>query len=154
MPRGMLCLTTPTCKQKLLSFGIIQAWYHLLPPSFLPTSASSLQQNCLAGGFSWTYPAGHYLWMICLVISLGNSQNPSLTGITPSVLHSSRSLSRAEVISSLHAGNFYYSRVLSYVICSSRTNQMQHVSALPLGFKKSKERKSRLFILSCTEFFM
>lgn len=73
MPRGMLCLTTPTHKQKLLSFGIIQAWYRLLPPSFRATSASSLQGKHLAGGFSWTYPAAHYLWMLCLVISLGNS---------------------------------------------------------------------------------
>ena len=59
------------------------------------------------------------------------SETP-LTGTAPAVLHSSRGLSRAEVISSLHVGNFCYSRVLSSVMGSSRTHQMQPTSALPL----------------------
>lgn len=44
-----------------------------IPHSFFPTSTSSLQGNHLAEGSSWTRPAGRYLWMIRLIVSLGSN---------------------------------------------------------------------------------
>lgn len=140
MSRGMLCLTTPTHKQKLLSFGIMQAWYYLLSPSFLP--------SCLCFLSPWKPPHRRFFldsptWDITRgwpALSCPLAALKLLTGITPSVLYRSTSLRTAEVTSSLNAGVFCYSRVLSYVVCSSRKNQMQHTSALHSRFKKSKEK--------------
>lgn len=149
MPRVMLSLTTPTHKQKLLSFGIIQAWYHLLPHSFLPTSPSSLQWHHIS---QVVYP-GPTLWGIIW----SNSSPPlatlwnSPTGIAP--LCCTALEASAEHKSDAHCILVISTTAGSYVKCSSRINQMQHASALLLGLKKNKEKKSHTFILSYTEFF-
>lgn len=131
----MLSLTTPTHKQKLLSFGIIQAWYHLLPHSFLPTSPSSLQWHHIS---QVVYP-GPTLWGIIW----SNSSPPlatlwnSPTGIAP--LCCTALEASAEHKLDAHCILVISTTAGSYVKCSSRINQMQH--ACPTTRTQEKQRK-------------
>lgn len=134
MSRGMLCLTTPTHKQKLLRFGIMQAWYYLLFPSFLP--------SCLCFLSPWKPPHRRFFldspsWDItCLVMSLGSSETPdwhhSLCAVQVYKPPQSRSYKLPE--------RWCLLLQQGLVLCSSRKNQMQHTSALHSRFKKSKEK--------------
>lgn len=107
----MFSLTTPTHNQKLLNFGIILVWYHLLPCSFL----SPMKQS-----FVVVFP-GPALWVIKLITFLSKPLK-LLYWHCSSVLYSSESLKRAQVRSSLHIGNFFYSMVLSETFLQNKSN--------------------------------
>lgn len=149
MPRGMLCLTTPTRKKKLPSFGIMHGTTSFSPPSFLPLlhlSKETTSQVLFPGLMMWDITCG---WPAS---SSPLAALKLLTGITPSVLYRSKASAEQKLqahwtlVSSTTAGSCLTQYVpLERIKCNTHLPYQQDL-------RKAKT-KSCPFILSYTRFF-